>query len=233
MRPPKRERSPPEPADDRATPRRVGVFGGSFDPVHRGHLHLAHAALDRLGLAEVRFLPAPRAPHKRHHRQTPVEVRVELLRAAIAGEPRFVIDDTELHAGGSGYTFDTLTAMRARDGGGATLCFLIGGDSLRDLPKWHRARELAEQFDLVTVPRAPGLDEAAALQGAFPPALVEKLRRNVLDVRPLPISSTEVRARCRGGASEDELAELVPDVVAREIVRRGLYREGGGSPRSD
>lgn len=231
--------------------RRIGVLGGSFDPIHLGHLHVAHAAVDELGLVEVRFLPAPNPPHKRDMAQTPVELRARMVEMAIADVPHFTLDDSEIRWGGVSYTYDTLVRMRDALQDGDELCFLIGGDSLWDLPKWYRAAELVAGFTLVTVPR-PRTDEAddtnpaardperdpaheealdretlARLEAAFPADSVARLREHVLRVRPLPISSTAIRARVAAGADLADLCEDVPEPVAREILRRGLYLAPG------
>jgi len=146
------------------------------------------------------------------------------------------------------YTYDTLVRMRDELQPAAELCFLVGGDSLRDLPKWYRATELVTEFTLVTVPRspsdtgsggvatglAPGGDPVDAdtrqrLEAVFSADLVDKLADHVLRVRPLPVSSTEIRARCAEGIDARSLATDVPDAVAREILDRGLYRSPGST----
>lgn len=213
-------------SSERAAPRarrRIGLYGGSFDPVHLGHLHVASSALAALDLDEVRFLPAPQAPHKRGRIALPIERRVALLRLALADQPRFAIEDHEIRRGGAGYTYDTLTELAARYGPGVDLVFLIGGDSLRDLPKWHRAADLVREFTLATVPRDPGVDVAALtapVRAALGSAAADQLAAHVLNVVPLPISSTEIRARCARGGS---LAGLVPPAVERELRAGGDY----------
>ncbi|MBI4880629.1 MAG: nicotinate (nicotinamide) nucleotide adenylyltransferase [Planctomycetes bacterium] len=204
--------------------RRLAFLGGSFDPVHLGHLHLARAACERLALDTVRFLPAPSAPHKLGKPMLPVEDRIELLGLALAGEPRFGIEEHEARRGGSSYTIDTLRYLRRRFPSGTRIFFLIGGDSLRDLPQWRSAAELVAEFDLVTVsrdPRVPDDELLAPVVRAFPPSLVEKLRAAILRVEPLPVSSTEIRERVRQGLSIDG---LVPPAVAQRIAERGHYR---------
>ena len=207
--------------------RRVAFLGGSFDPVHNGHLHVASAARSHFDLAAVHFLPAPCPPHKRSQRMTDIDDRLALLRLALSDEPTFVIDDAEVRRGGTSYTYDTLCEKREVLGEDVEVCFVIGGDSLRDLPKWYRAEDLVREFTLITVPRDPdaSLDELLGpAAAALPAADVDRLRRHVLPVEPLPISSTEIRALCRAGdVDEAELSRLVPSAVARAIVERGLY----------
>lgn len=197
-------------------------------------MHVAGAALAHFQLQALHFLPAPQPPHKRSRQMTPIEVRLLLLRLAVAGEPRYVVDETEVRRGGSSYTFDTLSAVRARCAADdeVEICFVIGGDSLVDLPGWHRARELVSEFTLITVPRDPHQridDLLAPAIAALPPAAVDKLRRHVLPVEPLPISSTEIRALCRRGTTRQELAAWVPDAVAERILKDGIYADGGGA----
>lgn len=204
--------------------KQLAFFGGSFDPVHLGHLHIARAASERLAFDMVRFLPAPNAPHKLGKPMLPIEDRLELLGLALAGEPRFSIEEYEARRGGCSYTIDTLRHFRIRYPAGTRIFFLIGGDSLRELPEWHRAVELAAQFDLVTVPRDASCSEEellAPVRRAFPPSLVEKLRAAILRVGPLPVSSTDIRERVRQGLPIDG---LVPPAVAERIAQRGYYR---------
>ncbi len=152
-----------------------------------------------------------------------VEDRLALLRLAVAEDPRFDIEEYEIRLGRPSYTFDTLSHLAAIAGDEVELYFLIGGDSLVDLPKWYRAAELVRTFTLVTVPRDPDLDLDRLLEparvGLGEPA-AEKLRRFVLPVAPLPISSTEIRARVRAGRPIDD---LVPAPVAAEIAARRHY----------
>jgi len=211
---------------NRAPALRLALFGGSFDPIHRGHLHVARAALEHFRFDQIHFLPALVPPHKREHSLLPVEDRLDLLCAALRDEPRFLIEEDEIRRGGSSYTFDTLSRLRAAKPPGTRLFFLIGGDSLQDLPKWHRAADLVREFTLVTVPRdrqGPAEDWLKPLRAAFPKEDVERLERHVLPVEPLPISSTEVRERVRRGLSIDA---LVPEGVAALIAARGYYFEG-------
>jgi nicotinate-nucleotide adenylyltransferase len=205
-------------------PRTIVLYGGSFDPIHSGHLHVARACLERPGIDQVRFLITPQPPHKRGRTLLPLADRVALVEAAIAGEPRFAVDLTETELAPPWYTFDTLRAVRARVGPGHDVCFVIGADSLADLPKWHRARELVHETQFLTVPRDPHVSLDAVFERlghVFPAADVERLRSGVLAVRPLPISSTQIRDAIRTGQS---IEGLVPPAVAATIAARGHYR---------
>ena len=142
-----------------------------------------------------------------------------------------MIDDREARREAPTYTFDTLQELRG-ELGDAEVCFLIGGDSLRDFPKWHRADEIVRTFTIVTVPRSPSEsieDLLAPASAAFDAESVARLRDHVLDVAPLPISSTEIRERVRAGESIDD---LVPPAVAAMIAERGYYADGDGADRN-
>jgi len=211
---------------------RIGLYGGSFDPPHFGHLHVARAAHAELGLDTVRLIPAAAPPHKQGRVQAAAADRLEMTRRLAACESWLAVDPRELRRGGTSYTFDTLTELRAEFAGRAVeFWFLIGADSLLDLPGWHRAAELVELATFVTVPRAGArLDEARALLHDRLPAHAERLLRHVLPVEPMPISSSQVRARCRAGLPIDE---LVPRTIAEWIAARGLYRdESAAAPPS-
>ncbi len=209
--------------------RRVALFGGSFDPPHLGHLHVARAAHEELALDEVRLLPAAEPPHKRSRALAPAADRLAMVTRLAASEPWLAVDSRELARGGLSYTYDTLVELRRELAPAVALFFLIGSDSLHDLPTWHRAAELVELATFVTVPRDRGsLEEAKAAVRARLPAAAPRLLAQVLAVAPLPISSSEVRARCRAGLPVDE---LVPTGVRDWIAQRGLYR--GAELRAD
>lgn len=189
---------------------RVGIFGGTFDPVHVGHLAIAHAALESLPLDRVVFIPARRAPLKEHGPVAGATDRLDMLELAVAGEPRFSVSRIELDREGPSYTVETLEQLA-----GADLLFLIlGGDALAALPRWKdpdRILELAK----IAVAERPGAPEHAGN-----PSIVE------FDAPRLDISSRELRARAARGRS---LRYLVPDPVWRHIEARGLYRAEGPS----
>jgi nicotinate-nucleotide adenylyltransferase len=202
---------------------RVGIFGGTFDPVHLGHLVLAEQAREQGRLDEVWFVPAPRPPQKDGQAITRFDARVEMLALAIAGQPAFKIDELEKERTGPSYTVETLAELRRRHPGD-TFFLLVGGDSLADLPGWRDPRGIVEQAGLLVMTR-PGV----ALLGA------EELRRRlgladdsplsleVLQTPQIDIASRDLRRRVAEGRT---IRYLVPRAVEAYIRDKGLYRTG-------
>ncbi|MEW5926339.1 MAG: nicotinate-nucleotide adenylyltransferase [Gemmatimonadota bacterium] len=189
---------------------RIGVFGGTFDPPHHGHLAVAADVHDALGLDRVLLVPSAVPPHKRHTVQAPAEVRLEMLHAAVRGDPRFEVDDLELRRPGPSYTVDTLRALRERFPG-AELFFLVGADNVRELSSWREPEEIVRLARIVAVPRGC---ESIDAEAPFPFLAVPVIRTEV--------SATEVRRRVAAGLS---IRYLVPDAVREIVAREGLYRE--------
>ena len=193
----------------------VALLGGTFDPVHNAHLAIARCALEALGAARVLWLPTG-APHYRKPAVASARDRVAMLGLALAGEPRWAIDERELAPGASGYTLDTLRALRAELGAGTPLVMLIGSDQYAKLDTWHRWRELFE-FGRFAV-------FARAVPGALPapgPAAVPAGGVIHVPFEPLAVSASELRARM--GRGEDVAAFLPPPVLAY-VREHGLYR---------
>ena len=184
---------------------RVGVFGGTFDPVHVGHLAIALAALESVPLDRVLFVPARRSPLKDRDPLASVADRVAMLEAAIAGEPRFGLSRVELERDGVSYTVDTLEALRSQ----GELFLILGSDALADLARW-RAPERIRELATILVAARPGAPEPDPVH-----------RARVFDAPRLDISSRELRARAARGMS---LRYLVPDTVWEHIEKRGLYQ---------
>ena len=196
---------------------RIGIYGGTFDPVHLGHLILGRDAVEQLGLARMIFVPAALSPHKLGRAPgAPGSVRLEMLRAALAQEAVFEVDPCELDRAGPSYTIDTVQSLRARLPG-AELYYLIGSDNVPELHTWHRIDELLRLVKFVVFQR-PRLDAVAAEAGSFPTL-----------PRLLDLSSTEIRNRVASGLS---IRYLVPESVAAQIDAHGLYRNPpqGGTP---
>jgi nicotinate-nucleotide adenylyltransferase len=188
---------------------RLGIFGGAFDPPHLGHLVAASDAAQALGLDRVVWVPSARHPFKHGRMGAEAALRLEMVRAAIAGDPRFAADGLELERAGPSYTVDTLRALQARHPA-AELYFLTGADNLRELHLWREPDEVARLARLVVLSRA----------GEGVPGGARFAARAVAVTR-VDVSSTEVRRRVQAG---ETIRYLVPDAVAALIERHGLYR---------
>lgn len=197
----------------RGAVRRLGLFGGTFDPPHVGHLALAEQARDQLGLDRVRFVPAGNPPHKQGRVRTPVAHRVAMTRLAVRGNPAFEVSTLEARRPGFSFTVDTLRALHRRHPDTA-FWLVLGADSLDDFPRWHDPGGILELAALAVAVR-PG-----AGRRRLPRALARRV--TWLDNAGLDVSSSELRRRVRSGRS---IRYLVPDAVAAYVRRRGLYRE--------
>ena len=190
----------------------VGLFGGSFDPIHHGHLLVAQAAAEVLGLGEIRFVPAREQPFKAGEHSATAADRADMVEQAIAGSPGMRLERLELDRPGPSYTVDTLRALRQREPG-SSFVLLVGSDAAMGVPRWHEASELSRLARLVAFGRA------GTTAGALPPGI------EYITVPAVEISSTAVRERVRRGQS---IRYWVPDAVADFIAARGLYRDGAG-----
>lgn len=192
--------------------RRVGVFGGSFDPVHTGHLIMAEYVADRLRLEKVTFIPAGLPAHKRDRALASFGHRCAMIRKAIRGNPRLSVSTIEGDRGGVSFTADTLEAMARK---GTSLIFIMGQDSLAEFHTWHEPDRIVRVARLAVVPRRGGARQPA-------PRLRASWRRRVVMLDPprIDISSTEIRRRLRTGKS---VRYRVPDPVLSHIRRHGLY----------
>lgn len=209
--------------------RAVGLFGGTFDPVHIGHLRLALEVIERFDLAELRLIPNAVAP-LRSPSIASGELRLALLRHAIIGLDRVSIDDRELRRGGVSYTSDTLGEIRAEHGAGCVL-FVLGMDAFLGLPQWRAWREIPRLVNLLVVTRPesapPVTGELADLlrtAGTDDPATLlaaEHGRVLLCEIPRFPVSSTDIRERLRQGRRIDF---LVPEAVRDRIAQESLYQ---------
>jgi nicotinate-nucleotide adenylyltransferase len=203
--------------------RPIGLFGGTFDPIHFGHLRTAFELQQTLGLTEVRFLPTGNPPH-RDHPLADANLRLAMVRAAVADQPRFVVDDREVRRSGVSYSVDTLTELRA-EYPDRSLCLLLGMDAFLGLPNWHRWRDLMDLAHIVVAHR-PGWK--APTQGPLGELMVDRGTGSVQElhrgaagriyiqaVTQLEISSTELRQLIVAGRDP---RYLVPDAVC-DIIR--------------
>jgi nicotinate-nucleotide adenylyltransferase len=200
-----------------AARKRVGVFGGTFDPPHNGHLALARAARQQLALDKVLWVITADPPHKRGKFISPAADRLALVKAAIAGEPGMAVSRVEMDRPGPQWAADTVRLLSEADPK-TELVYLMGGDSLRDLPNWGRPDELL-RYATVGVLRRPGaIIDLEALEQVLP-ELADRV--TFVSAPRLDISSHDIRERVREG---EFLTRLVPPKVANLIKKRGLYR---------
>jgi nicotinate-nucleotide adenylyltransferase len=206
----------------------IGIFGGTFDPIHNGHMRTALELRDSLRLAKVKFLPAGNPPH-RDQTQATAEMRLAMVQAAVADEPGFSVDDREVRRTGLSYSVDTLTELRAEHPD-RSLCLLLGMDAFLGLPGWHRWREILDLAHVVVAHR-PGWK--APTQGPLGEVMVDHGTGTVRElhelvagrvyvhaVTQLEISSTELRQLIsRGG----DPRYLVPDSVCKVLRDTGWY----------
>ncbi len=201
---------------------RVLLFGGSFDPIHHGHLIVARHAAETLGVPRIVLLPSAAPPHKSAQRLAPAADRLAMCRAATAEDPQFEVSDWELSQPGPNYTIHTVEHFRARSGAGTEVCWLIGMDSLVELGTWYRAAELVDACTIVTVARPGSVAPAPEfLAQHFAPEQVARLLRNILPSPAIDIAAREIRARVQAGRS---IRYLVPESVRAYIAAHGLYR---------
>jgi nicotinate-nucleotide adenylyltransferase len=182
---------------------RIGIYGGTFDPVHHGHLILARQALEEFKLDRLVFVPAAESPFKIHNHTGPATDRLAMMQLAIKGEDRFEVDPLEIERGGVSYSIDTVKMFRSRDPE-AELFFLVGEDNAYRLTEWHRFQELKKMVGFVVLSRSEDFQSPE-----YP--VVQ---------RRIEISSTEIRNRVANGES---ITYLVPESVKRYIEQHQLY----------
>jgi len=200
---------------------RIGIFGGSFDPVHYGHLLLAECSREQARLDRVWFLPAAIPPHKQDSQMTPGVQRAEMLDLAIGGHEAFSVCRYEIDRGGVNYTVDTLAHFSAED---ATreLFFLMGADSLADLPTWKDPARLCELALPLIVRRAGGKEpEFGPLERLLPAEQIAAIREHMVDMPLVELAGRELRRRVAQGLS---IRYRTPRAVEKYIETAGLYR---------
>lgn len=200
---------------------RLGLFGGSFDPVHYAHLLLAECCREQQRLDRVLFLPAAAPPHKLGRELTPAEMRIDMLQLAIAGHEQFAVSRQEADRGGVSYTIETLRHFRSEDPR-HELFLLVGADMLHDLPRWREAAEVC-RLAVPLVARRPGVKEPdfQCLEGIASAERIEVFRQHQVEVPQVDLSSTEIRRRVAAGLS---IRYRTPRAVEKYIETHGLYR---------
>ena len=213
----------------------IGILGGTFDPIHHGHLRIAQEALEQCDLAQVRFIPSGTPPH-RAPPLAAATMRLEMVRLALNGHPGFIVDEREVFRTTPCYTVDTLSELRAELGTQQSLCLILGGDAFLQLHTWHEWRRLFELAHIVVLQRAGGLplgnamnNADSALQAEYRKRLAPGARAPheapagsifVADMPALEISATDIRRRC---ARSRDVRYLLPDAVAQYIQTHELY----------
>jgi nicotinate-nucleotide adenylyltransferase len=201
---------------------RIGVLGGTFDPVHTGHIELVESVLAQLKLEYVLFVPAGNPYFKTERYVTPAEQRLEMVRLAIRGKPGLKVSTMEIERLGPSYTVDTIAELRTRLAPEDEIYFMLGWDILQELARWHEPSRLIQLCYLVAVPRIGyPIPDLKPLEKEVPGI---SQRVIVLGEPTINISATVIRERVAGGLS---IKHLVPDAVARYIKEHGLYKEVG------
>jgi nicotinate-nucleotide adenylyltransferase len=219
----------------------IGILGGTFDPLHFGHLRLAQELAERLGLSEVRFIPAGLPPHRTPPFATPPQ-RLEMVRLGIQGNPLFALDEREIFKPTPSYTVETLLDLRRELGAMQPLCLFMGADAFLGLTTWHRWRELFGLAHIVVAQR-PGVAGLARAAATLPTEQLDELNRRLTNepeallgapsgailvhpVTALDISATQIRSDLATGRSP---RYLLPDAVLDYIQTNGLYKDINGT----
>ena len=199
---------------------RLGIFGGTFDPVHFAHLLLAECCREQCRLDRVWFMPTAVPPHKQSDEISAAQHRGEMLALAIAGNAAFEVCRYEIERGGLNYTVETLAHFRQEDPS-RELYFLMGGDSLSDLPTWREPARICELATVVVV-RRPGMAELNfdALSSVLTPRQIDTIRGHVVEMPRVDLSASEMRSRVAAGKS---IRYRAPRAVEKYIETHGLY----------
>ncbi len=193
-----------------SNPKRIGVFGGTFDPIHNAHLDLAHAAMEQGHLDLVLFVVSATPPHKRGEVSVDAKARYRMVEAALRDEPEMYASNIEIERGGPSYTAETLEAL-ANTHAGARLFLILGMDAVRDLPQWHRPERILQLATVLAAKRPEA-------EGKLP--LLLEGHCELLNFEERPISSTAIRARIAAGESVED---LLPPTVWALIEENGWY----------
>ena len=228
-------------ASTKHSPLKMGLLGGSFNPIHNGHLTIAQHVHERMQLSQVLFIPTGDPPHKRDGSLAPANVRLEMVRLAIADNPLFTVSDIEMQRKGKSYSIDTIRALHHHYGPSTELFFIIGLDAFLDFPTWREPTELLRICHVVVVPRPGQSFQALAGMSLLPSLHSNELAGldtgalNRLDIAipsdpgvtclafpPCPTSASEIRRRVR---NKLPLVNMLPPLVQSYILRHSLYQE--------
>lgn len=200
---------------------RIGVFGGSFDPVHIGHLWIGEAAIESLDLDEIRWIPAAQSPLKPDGPVASDEHRLQMLRLALAGSPRHIVDDREIRRGEISYSVDTIAELKG-EFPEAEFVMIIGSDSLTSLRKWRQPERLLQLVVPAVVHRG-GEEEIdfSVLEGLVDQKRIELIRRHVISMPAIEVSSSDLRKRVSEGRS---IRYRTPRAVEAMIAAQEIYQ---------
>lgn len=202
---------------------RIGIMGGTFNPVHIGHLIMAQTAMEEFGLAKVLFIPCASPPHKRPEDLAGAQARLRMLKKALAGNPDFEASDVEIRRGGKkSYSYDTLCELRVKARPKDEFFFVIGTDSLDQILTWHRIRDLMKLCRFIVVER-PETKKAGEILKKMSARDRKFFGTFVLKHFPVGVSSRQIRQRVRQGLP---IRYLVTEPVAAFIAKTGLYGKG-------
>ncbi len=199
--------------------KKIGIFGGTFDPIHMGHMIVAETIMDEFGLDQVVFIPAAVPPHKLGRQISPARDRYMMTMLATCSNPRFQVSDMEMHRQGPSYSRDTLAQLIEKHGADAEFYFVVGADSVVSLHTWNRIDELLGMCHFIGASRPGCMPDMSKIQERFGP-LAEKI--HCLETPELEISSTEIRKRVRQGKT---IRYIVPEAVEQYIYKEKLYLE--------
>ncbi len=206
---------------------KTGIFGGTFNPIHNGHLIIAESVREQFGLDRILFVPSGQPPHKRDSEVIDPEQRFDMVKLAVGSNPGFEVSRIEIDRAGFTYTVNTLQELRAEYGNETGLYFIIGADIVPELVTWKDFRQVFKLCEFVAVLR-PGFDKEAFSRE------IDRITGNygavihTVDARLIDISSTDIRERCSGGES---IRYLVPDGVREYIYKEGLYIKANDADR--
>ena len=202
---------------------KIGILGGTFNPIHVGHLKIAQAAQKKLKLDQVLFVPAFRPPHRPLTALASAKHRLEIVKLALGNHPRFLPSTVEIQRRGKSYSVDTLKRLRQMYKKGTRFFFLIGSDSLHELYSWKKIATLSKLCEFAVLTRAGFQTKGVTPKMLrLPPAVFRRVTRHFLAIRPVKVSATQIRERARKGKP---LRGLVPKKVAEYILKNKLYRK--------
>ena len=199
------------------------LFGGTFDPIHNGHLVIARSAAEKLRAQRVVLVPSANPPHKNHSSLTPARHRLVMTELAVRGQELFEVSDCELKRPGPSFTIDTVRYFRERYGPNIPLYWLIGGDTIKELVLWYEVEQLVDECTIVTAGR-PGCDievDFTVFRDKLSDEQIARLKQFILDTPLVDISATDIRHRIRSSLT---ISDLTPPAVRDYIIENNLYK---------